>query len=95
MKASEFEPYCHINEEGNALTAYFSNVYPFRKIRIERVVLHLPLDNDDIVGCRIEGIGGLLEDLEILSDALTLIKLTQEQVETILKFIDAGDFVQA
>ncbi len=63
LPAEKFKPYCYISEASDTLTAYFSDAADYSKRLNDHVTLYLSLDTDDIVGCRIKGIGGLLEDL--------------------------------
>ena len=61
--AETFKPYCYISEEADALTVYFSDAADYSKRLNDHVTLYLSLTTGDIVGCRIKGISGLLEDL--------------------------------
>ena len=61
--AETFKPYCYIGEEADALTVYFSDAADYSKRLNDHVTLYLSLTTGDIVGCRIKGISGLLEDL--------------------------------
>ena len=61
--ARKFVPYCYLNKEADALTAYFEGDPDYSKRLNDHVTLYLSLETDEIVGCRIKGIAGILEDL--------------------------------
>lgn len=58
-----FTPYCHFDEKSDAITAYFRGDADYSKRLTDHVTLFLSIDSDEIVGCRIKGIRGILEDL--------------------------------
>ncbi len=60
---SKFVPYCHLSKEADTLTVYFEGDADYSKRLCDHVTLYLSLETDEIVGCRIKGISGLLEDL--------------------------------
>lgn len=59
----DFRPYHEINEASDSLTVYFRPDPDYSKRLTEHVTLYLSLETDEIVGCRIKGIKGILEDL--------------------------------
>lgn len=61
--ANQFVPYSHVNNETDTLTVYFEADADYSKRLSDHVTLYLSLETDEIVGCRIKGIAGLLEDL--------------------------------
>lgn len=61
--SGEFRPYCITNEEADALTAYFKNDADYSERLTDHVTLYRSIDTGEIVGCRIKGISGILEDL--------------------------------
>ena len=58
-----FQPYCFISKEADTLTAYFADVADYSKRLNDHVTLYLSLESNDIVGCRIKSIRGILDDL--------------------------------
>jgi len=61
--AKEFSPYVELNEQADALTAYFKSDADYSSRLTDHVTLYLSLDNDELIGCRIKGVSGILEDL--------------------------------
>ena len=61
--AKQFVPYCHVSKEADSLTVYFEGDADYSKRLCDHVTLYLSLETDEIVGCRIKGISGLLADL--------------------------------
>ena len=61
--ARQFVPYCHLSREADTLTVYFEGDADYSKRLSEHVTLYLSLETDEIVGCRIKGVSGLLADL--------------------------------
>jgi len=61
--AKEFSPYVELNEQADALTAYFKSDADYSKRLTDHVTLYLSLDNDELIGCRIKGVRGILKDL--------------------------------
>ena len=59
----EFRPYCITSAEADALTAYFKGDADYSQRLTDHVTLFRSLDTNEIVGCRIKGISGILEDL--------------------------------
>lgn len=60
---NKFQPYVEISKESDALTVYFRSDADYSKRLTDHVTLFLSIDSDEIVGCRIKGIGGILEDM--------------------------------
>ena len=60
---NKFVPYCYLSEEADTLTVYFEGDADYSKRLCDHVTLYLSLETDEIVGCRIKGICGLLQDL--------------------------------
>lgn len=61
--ARKFVPYCYLSKEADTLTVYFEGDADYSKRLNDHVTLYLSLETREIVGCRIKGISGLLEDL--------------------------------
>lgn len=59
----EFAPYVEVSPEADALTVYFKPDRDYSVRLTDHVTLYRSLDTNDIVGCRIKGIEGLLADL--------------------------------
>ncbi|REJ65773.1 MAG: hypothetical protein DWQ31_17735 [Planctomycetota bacterium] len=59
----KFVPYCYISKAADALTAYFEADPDYSERLNEHVTLYRSLDNHEVVGCRIKGISGIIEDL--------------------------------
>ena len=58
-----FQPYVTISHEADALTAYFKPDADYSQRLTDHVTLYRSLGSNEIVGCRIKGIKGILEDL--------------------------------
>jgi hypothetical protein len=58
-----FQPYVTISREADALTAYFKQHADYSQRLTDHVTLYRSIDSNEIVGCRIKGIQGILEDL--------------------------------
>ena len=63
LRDGPFQPYCVTSREADALTAYFKPDADFSQRLTEHVTLYRSLETNEIVGCRIKGISGILEDL--------------------------------
>lgn len=61
--AKKFVPYCHMSKDADTLTVYFEGDADYSKRLNDHVTLYLSLETNEIVGCRIKGISGILEDL--------------------------------
>ncbi|MGA2063595.1 MAG: hypothetical protein ABSG86_01435 [Thermoguttaceae bacterium] len=58
-----FRPYLAISREADALTAYFEPDADYSERLTDHVTLYRSIESKEIVGCRIKGISGILEDL--------------------------------
>jgi hypothetical protein len=61
--AESFRPYHHFSPEADALTVYFKPDQDYSKRLTDHVTLYLSVDTGEIVGCRLKGISGIIEDL--------------------------------
>lgn len=61
--ANQFVPFCFISREADALTVYFEGDPDYSKRLNDHLTLFLSLETNEIVGCRIKGISGILSDL--------------------------------
>jgi hypothetical protein len=61
--AKKFVPYSYLNKASDALTVYFEGDPDYSERLSEHVTLYRSLETKEIVGCRIKGIAGVLEDL--------------------------------
>jgi len=61
--AKKFVPYCYISEEADTLTVYLEGDADYSKRLNDHVTLYLSLETNEIVGCRIKGIAGIIQDL--------------------------------
>lgn len=63
-KELPFTPYCDVHPDADVLTVFYKPDAYYSKRLTDHVTLYLALDpSRGIVGCRIKGISGLLEDL--------------------------------
>ena len=60
---NQFVPYCFISREADALTVYFEADPDYSERLNEHITLFRSLETNELVGCRIKGISGILEDL--------------------------------
>ena len=61
--SKQFVPYCHLNQESDSLTVYFEGDPDYSERLNDHVTLYRSLETNEVVGCRIKGIAGILEDL--------------------------------
>jgi hypothetical protein len=61
--AKKFVPYCYLSEQADELTVYFEGDADYSKRLNDHITVYLSLETDEIVGCRIKGVSGILEDL--------------------------------
>ena len=61
--ARKFVPYCYLNQQADALTVYFEGDADYSERLNDHVTLYRSLETKEIVGCRVKGISGILEDL--------------------------------
>jgi hypothetical protein len=59
----QFVPYCYLSKQSDTLTVYFEGDADYSKRLSEHVTLYLSIETDEIVGCRIKGVSGIIEDL--------------------------------
>ena len=58
-----FQPYVEMSPEADALTFYFKPDADYSEWLTDHVTLYRSLESNELVGCRIKGITGILEDL--------------------------------
>jgi hypothetical protein len=61
--ANKFVPYCLLSKEADALIVYFEGDADYSHRLTDHITLYLSLETNEIVGCRIKGISGILQDL--------------------------------
>lgn len=61
--ASQFVPYCYVSEEADALTVYFEGDADYSERLTDHLTIYRSLETNEIVGCRVKGIAGILQDL--------------------------------
>jgi hypothetical protein len=61
--ARRFVPYCYMDKKADALTVYFEGDADYSKRLCDHVTIYLSLETKEVVGCRIKGITGILQDL--------------------------------
>lgn len=61
--ANVFRPYSRLCRESDSLTFYFKPDRDYSKRLNDHVTLFLSIDGDELVGCRIKGVSGIVEDL--------------------------------
>ncbi len=59
----EFRPYVEVSREADAINVYFSADADFSERMSEHVTLFRSIDTNEVVGCRIKGITGIMQDL--------------------------------
>ena len=59
----KFVPYTILSKQADALTVYFEGDPDYSKRLNDHVTLFLSLATNEIVGCRIKGISGIIADL--------------------------------
>ena len=79
--AKKFVPYCYVNKQADALTVYFEGDADYSKRLNDHVTLYLSLETDEVIGCRIKGISGILADLP------NYINITHGEVELSVVFL--------
>lgn len=60
--AGQFRPYCYRNQGADAFTVFFSDSPYTSKRLTDHVTIYVD-DSNELVGCRVKGISGLIEDL--------------------------------
>jgi len=58
-----FQPYVEISPEADALTFYFKPNADYSQRLTDHVTLYRSIESNELVGCRIKGIRGILDDL--------------------------------
>lgn len=58
-----FQPYHEISPEADSLTFYFKPDADYSQRLTDHVTLYRSIESNELVGCRIKGIRGILEDL--------------------------------
>lgn len=61
--ATEFKPYTYYCADADALSVYFKPDADYSERLADHVTLYRSLESHELVGCRIKGVKGLLEDL--------------------------------
>jgi hypothetical protein len=61
--ANRFVPYCHLNRDSDTLTVYFEGDADYSECLTDHMTLYRSLETREVVGCRINGISGLVDDL--------------------------------
>lgn len=61
--ADTFEPYARMSPDADAVTFYFKGDADYSKRLTDHVTLFLSQGDGSIVGCRIKGVKGILDDL--------------------------------
>ncbi len=61
--AGPFKPYSTYSRMADALTFYFKPDRDYSKRLTEHVTLYLSVESNEVIGCRIKNISGILEDL--------------------------------
>ena len=79
--AETFTPYCYFSKEADALTFYFADAPDYSKRLTDHVTLFLSIDSDEVVGCRVKGVSGIIEDLP------NFIQVAHERVELSIVFL--------
>lgn len=59
----QFKPCAYYGPEEDALIVYFRNDPDYAKRINSRVTVYLAMDNDELVGCQIKGVGRALREL--------------------------------
>src|SRR6266496_731377 len=61
--ANQFVPYCYLSKEADALTVYFEGDADYSERLNDHVTLYRSIDTKEVIGCRIKGISGIIEDM--------------------------------
>lgn len=61
--ASKFVPYCYISKDADTLTVYFEGDADYSERLNDHITIYRSVETNEVVGCRIKGISGILEDL--------------------------------
>jgi len=79
--AKKFVPYCYVSKQADALTVYFEGDADYSRRLNDHVTVYLSLETDEVIGCRIKGISGILADLP------NYIRINQGTVELSVVFL--------
>jgi hypothetical protein len=60
---NQFAPYCQRHPESDAITFYFRPDADYSTRLNDHVTLYRSLESNELVGCRIKGVDGIIEDL--------------------------------
>ncbi len=60
---TQFQPYVEMSPEADALTFYFKPDADYSERLTDHVTLYRSVKSNELVGCRIKGIKGIIEDL--------------------------------
>lgn len=63
VMTGSFKPYSTYSRMADALTFYFKPDRDYSKRLTEHVTLYLSVETNEIIGCRIKNISGIIEDL--------------------------------
>jgi hypothetical protein len=63
IAGTPFRPYIEISPDADSLTFYFKPDADYSQRLTDRVTLYRSIESNELVGCRIKGIAGILEDL--------------------------------
>ena len=61
--ANKFVPYCYLNKDSDSLTVYFEGDADYSERVNDHLTIYRSLDTKELVGCRIKGISGIIEDM--------------------------------
>jgi len=61
--AKRFVPYCYLSRQADELTVYFEGEADYSERLSDHLTLYRSLETNEIIGCRIKGIDGILADL--------------------------------
>lgn len=79
--AKKFVPYCYLDTASDSLTVYFEGDADHSKRLTDHITIFLSLETNEMVGCRIKGVKGILEDLP------NFIKVNHNDVELSVIFL--------
>lgn len=63
VMAKQFVPYSYLSTEADALTIYFEGDPDYSERLNDHMTIYRSLETNELVGCRIKGIQGILADL--------------------------------
>ncbi|NLE37229.1 MAG: hypothetical protein GX621_04310 [Pirellulaceae bacterium] len=62
--APVFSPCAYYGEDEDAVIFYFRNAPDYAKRINKWITLYLSMDTDELVGCRVKGVGRVLQDMD-------------------------------